>query len=322
MQYLKRIKRIASICLVLLLIVIISQATTDTTRRYEVSENTAASLEYIQKKQEFFKLKEICDVDITDLPKAEKCYPYNAYPIDLPEEEDEAYEMVMSQMESAPEYVYVEGNMTVHEAKDLVNLVMSEPSMSIIDKESGINISWIPNETNYLFTPCYIEGGQETNYGKMKVTLDEIGNNILQLAENNEYTDTPEKLAVFLTVWMSEHCVYREETIEPLDRTAYGALVDGVAVCSGYTAAFDYLMIKAGYDAYIFDGKKVDSEENVKYHRWPGYTGSDGTVLQCDPTQAAYDYQEGYWSWKNYVNFTGKNRRYEVYKTYHFLAGK
>lgn len=81
-------------------------------------------------------------------------------------------------------------------------------------------------------------------------------------------------------------------------------------------------MIKAGYDAYIFDGKKVDSEENVKYHRWPGYTGSDGTVLQCDPTQAAYDYQEGYWSWKNYVNFTGKNRRYEVYKTYHFLAGK
>lgn len=42
----------------------------------------------------------------------------------------------------------------------------------------------------------------------------------------------------------------------------------------------------------------------------------------CDPTQAAYDYQEGYWSWKNYVNFTGKNRRYEVYKTYHFLAGK
>ena len=52
------------------------------------------------------------------------------------------------------------------------------------------------------------------------------------------------------------------------DQTAYGALVDGKAVCAGYTRAYQYLLQKAGIRSWKIDGTATRSDGTKEEHSW------------------------------------------------------
>lgn len=59
---------------------------------------------------------------------------------------------------------------------------------------------------------------------------------------------------VILHDYLITHCKYDDETeitSHPTNRNAYGALVDGKAVCQGYTLTYKYLLDQAGIESYI-----------------------------------------------------------------------
>lgn len=129
----------------------------------------------------------------------------------------------------------------------------------------------------YVFMPTYCVDANELP--EMQQRLEERCAQLILYAKNTGKLDTPEKFAVFVSMWLKNHCEYRDKSIsgiELLDRTAYGALVDNVAICSGYTSAFNLLMLCAGYDAYYIEG---ESEEGI--HAWSAYTGIEGQLYSA-----------------------------------------
>ena len=61
---------------------------------------------------------------------------------------------------------------------------------------------------------------------------------------------TQYELARAYYVWLCNNCVYDEGTVSSssLSHLAYSALVDGVAVCDGYTGAYDLLLRLEGIE--------------------------------------------------------------------------
>lgn len=67
------------------------------------------------------------------------------------------------------------------------------------------------------------------------------------------------------------------------DRTAYGALVEGKTVCSGYARAFKLVCDLEGIDCWVVDGTTADAPEEG--HEW-NMVLIDGTVYYVDITFA------------------------------------
>ena len=83
---------------------------------------------------------------------------------------------------------------------------------------------------------------------------------------------------------------YRDDLSEDqkLIRTAYGALVTGKTVCSGYTLAFKALCDRLGLPCWVINGYVGDG-----YHAWNAIQ-LDGETLYCDCTFADSLHDEGY----------------------------
>ena len=59
--------------------------------------------------------------------------------------------------------------------------------------------------------------------------------------------------------WLCEHCRYDDGAgDDSLSHLAYGALVNGLAVCDGYTGAYNLLLKLEGIDSHIWTVAKLD----------------------------------------------------------------
>ena len=89
--------------------------------------------------------------------------------------------------------------------------------------------------------------------------------------EMNQY-----EIARVYYVWLCENCRYDSDKVTDtsLSHTAYGALCNGVAVCDGYTGAYDLLLKLEGIDCYALFNDE---------HIWTVAT-LDGTEYHIDTT--------------------------------------
>lgn len=67
------------------------------------------------------------------------------------------------------------------------------------------------------------------------------------------------------------------------EHTAYGALVEGKAVCQGYSNAMYRLLLEAGVDCRIINGEGVDGSGIHGSHSW-NIVGIGGVYFYVDPT--------------------------------------
>lgn len=87
-----------------------------------------------------------------------------------------------------------------------------------------------------------------------------------------------------------DNCKYKDKESASMRYCAYGALVDGKAVCSGYTKAFQYLLSLVGINSQGINGRSQKQE-----HMWSAVELSDGwyyTDITWDDSHQStrYDY--------------------------------
>ncbi len=67
------------------------------------------------------------------------------------------------------------------------------------------------------------------------------------------------------------------------EHTAYGALIDGKAVCQGYALSMYRLLLESGVDCRIIDGEGIDSSGMSSSHSW-NIVGIGGVYFYVDAT--------------------------------------
>ena len=73
-------------------------------------------------------------------------------------------------------------------------------------------------------------------------------------------------------IWLCENCRYDNDALAEtsLSHTAYSALVNGVAVCDGYTGAYNLLLKLEGIDCYaLFNASHIWTVaylDGIEYH--------------------------------------------------------
>ena len=73
---------------------------------------------------------------------------------------------------------------------------------------------------------------------------------------------------LFFHDYLIEHCAYHEDTGNWQAYTAAGALLNGKAVCEGYSRAFQLLLNQEGIDNYLMTGSARDPSGRVDGHMW------------------------------------------------------
>ena len=128
---------------------------------------------------------------------------------------------------------------------------------------------------NTSFT--HVESSDNSSYGLHLAYFDELATEQaaqkLEAAANGILSGIPAgatdwETALYLHDALIRHVTYEEGSY---DQTAYGALVEGKAVCMGYTMAYEYLLTKAGIDCDTVIGYTNELSAAM-----------DGTLFQMD----------------------------------------
>ncbi len=108
--------------------------------------------------------------------------------------------------------------------------------------------------------------------------------------------------------YIIKNCRYDNSTVSDEEfnnsYTAYGALVEGTAVCEGYARAMQFLLSKVGIDSYLITGTALNSYGATVNHMWNVVKiGSEWYHLDTtwdDPT-SVYDFDA---VWHSYFNLS------------------
>lgn len=119
---------------------------------------------------------------------------------------------------------------------------------------------------------------------------------------NDDMSDLEKIIA--LHDWLILNCTYDEEnyyndTIPSVDYTAYGALVNGIAVCDGYTKAYDLLLREAGITTYRVVGE-ANGPKGWEGHSW-NIVKLNGKYYHIDATWDDPDSMAPESVWYNYM---------------------
>lgn len=140
------------------------------------------------------------------------------------------------------------------------------------------------------FTPGYVSG--ISNLASAKSAFDTKVNTLLQRLSGTDYdkAKTLHDQLIDTTTYVSG----------ANDQNAYGALVEGKAVCNGYARAYQHLLQKAGIPAWYVQGTSVNpSTGNSESHAW-NLVKLDGQWYYTDVT---WDDQDAY-TFYTYFNIT------------------
>lgn len=96
--------------------------------------------------------------------------------------------------------------------------------------------------------------------------LDEKIDEVLESLELDEKSDYEKVIAVH--DWLCDNVEYDSAEGSDLRRTAYDAIVNGTAVCQGYSNAFYRMLLEAGVDNRIIFGEGVDNSGARMAHTW------------------------------------------------------
>ena len=131
-------------------------------------------------------------------------------------------------------------------------------------------VFWISSETPYSYYEMDGELEIEFNYVLNGEELEGAKNELNKAAEKAfAYApDNPDdlELEVFINDYLVNHCEYK--TGAELCHTSYGALVNGEAVCDGYSRAFQLLCRNAGISCAVIEGTSDFNDDKNVGHMW------------------------------------------------------
>ncbi len=167
-------------------------------------------------------------------------------------------------------------------------------------KDDHPGVFWIDETTPYYYSNDSSGLTLELNYKsegdelkKAKEKLEETVSAALFMAPSgSEYEQE-----LFIHNWIIENCEYdnkavkmhKEDKVRGNEQNAYGAIVDGLAVCEGYTRAFQLLCERLNIPCRVIQGQAEGfSSDDVTNHIW-NCVQLDGEWYQVDVTWDDYD---------------------------------
>ncbi len=146
-------------------------------------------------------------------------------------------------------------------------------------------VFWISSETPYSYYEMDGELEIEFNYVLSGEELEGAKKELNKAAEKAfAYApDNPDdlELEVFINDYLVNHCEYK--TGAELCHTSYGALVNGEAVCDGYSRAFQLLCRNAGISCAVIEGTSDFNDDKNVGHMW-NLVQLDGDWYHADVT--------------------------------------
>lgn len=226
--------------------------------------------------EDFIDWKQIYDDKITDQEQIDfesqlntkTFYYYNS----LNDEQKQAYIMIYSMFDNFTKSRRLE--VTEEELKELFVAVLYDNSEFFwVD----INYNFIDYGTSIEFSPNYRFDSSTAK--QMSIVLDEKVDEIIEIADSFA-TDYEKEL--YLHDYVCDVTVYTEETFGEMGDTAYSTLIDGKAICEGYSRAMQLLLDKVGISNYLVVGDGVN-EDGTEPHMW-NIVEIDGKKYHLDAT--------------------------------------
>lgn len=166
-------------------------------------------------------------------------------------------------------------NVTEDELSSMFNGVLYDnPEIFWVDSSYtfSANSAGIFVEPDYRFTDEEIE--------TMKAKLDAEVNRIVALAGLGMSDFGREK---FFHDYICKNTVYDLDTYEKFGDSAYSVLIDGKAICEGYSRALKILLDKCGIYNYLVVGNTENDEGKMEGHMW-NVVSVDGELYHIDVT--------------------------------------
>lgn len=205
----------------------------------------------------------------------------NFYRDMLDSDEQEIYDNIYENLKKCSKKINL-GNIKENKLKKIYDSVfLDHPELFYIT--GGYSISYFSigfyNRVNLV--PEY-----RVDVSKASSMLAELNSKIdeISLSAQN-YTDDYSK-ALFVHDYIINNCKYDKQTadynsdINSLSYTAYSCLINGTAVCAGYTAAFEAIMHRLGIVCGVVYGTSKESGEE---HNW-NFLILDGNYYYTDVT--------------------------------------
>ncbi len=116
---------------------------------------------------------------------------------------------------------------------------------------------------------------------------------------------TAYEIELYFHDYICDNTVY--DNVEPIGYTAYDALVEGEAVCEGYSRAMQLLLMHKGVESYLVTGKSVDAQKSgedfSEGHMW-NVVNIEGNNYYLDVTWDDLDEKDTDEFQHNYFNLT------------------
>ncbi|ADU32042.1 transglutaminase domain-containing protein [Evansella cellulosilytica] len=188
---------------------------------------------------------------------------------------DTLYEAILHALLDQKEDINVSQYSMDHEEVYATRLQVIEDHPEIFYFDHEESYFWTDGtlEFNYLYSEEDIEAKRAALDNKVNTIIDRfISSNMSDLEKVIELHD----YVVLNTVYDYEN--FENNTVPPLSFTAYGALINGVAVCDGYTKAMNLLLREVGVES-----KYVVGVANGNGHSW-NLVHIDGEWYKLDAT--------------------------------------
>lgn len=174
----------------------------------------------------------------------------------LDDNEKKAYISIFNNIEKHPEYIKIP-KLTQSEFNNVYFAVKNDNPDMLCFSDSCNMITFLSS--------CFLQlhyDYQKDVCAKMSETLDAKVNMIMQNIDiSDEYSA---ELAIH--DYIVKNCTYIENTKNASN--AYGCLVDGEAVCSGYSRAAMLLLSNAGIESVLIGGTGMTADQQVISHMW------------------------------------------------------
>jgi len=170
--------------------------------------------------------------------------------------EKKAYICIFNNIEKHPEYIKIP-KLTQSEFNDVYFAVKNDNPDMLCFSDSCNMVTFLSS--------CFLQMHYDYQKDVCAAMTDALDTKVNMIMEN---IDTSDEYTAELAIhdYIIQNCTYTENTKNASN--AYGCLVDGEAVCSGYSRAAMLLLSKAGIESVLVGGTGITSDQKVISHMW------------------------------------------------------
>lgn len=218
--------------------------------------------------------------------------PYKFYYGDLSSVQKHAYNEILKNVYSMPERIRIP-NLDQAEMEEVFYALLADnPDLFFVGRAADL-------ETRMLKTYCKMNYAvSRDEYESSRKALEDACQKVV-----SSLTDSGNQWQTELEIhdYIIDNCSYKFDDREAVYSTAYGALVNGLAACEGYSKAAKMLFDAVGIESAVVSGESTDFEGVTGNHMWNAVKiNGDFYYLDC--------------TWDDPVSTTG-----ESVKTYYYF---